>query len=783
MKTIVIGARASNLAMIQANIIKDELLAFNPNISVDIVSMTTKGDQRLDINWKTSNESLKGLFTTELEKALLENEIDIAVHSLKDMPTDFDKRLEIAAYLNQCDERDAFVSDKYNSIMDLPIGAVVGTSAIRRELQILQMRPDVTCKVIRGNVETRLNKMLSGEYDAIILAAAGLIRTNNTKYMKQCFNEDEMLSASGQGILCVQTRRDDFYIKELIKPMIDPNTRLKAIVERTFSRIFDGGCTTPMGCNATIDGDRITFKGMYYRDNIRYDGYVEGYTYENAAISYRLSNQIKKQYIKNPGKVYLVGSGPGDPSLLTIKAREVLEQADCVLYDRLVSEQVLSLVKDSAKLVYVGKESHEGGLSQALINEQIANAAFDHKIVVRLKSGDPFIFGRGYEEIQAISQYNINFEIVPGISSFIGASAYSGIPLTDRNNSSSIHVFSGHSKRQEADLDFATIAKLEGTLIFFMSIKSIKDIVENLIENGRSHEDPIAFIENATTNDQRVIISNFEQILHTNITTRIKAPAIIVMGDVVSLYEKATWFNTEQKLTLLCTREQIHFSSFETTAKEYGFNALSAPMINVIEIKDAVKDVNKYDIVLFNSANGVKYFIKQYGSNCIENVLIGAVGSKTKELLEELDIKVDIMPKVFNMDMLLEKVIEKYADKSILVINSNASKFDINKWQRRCDNIIEQLITYDTISVKSNETVLKNQIQHSNVITFFSASGVQSFLNNINYHSEILDSKKIASIGPFTTKALQDYGIVVDIEADVSTQEGLIHKIKEYYNV
>ncbi|MFV0498872.1 MAG: hydroxymethylbilane synthase [Bacilli bacterium] len=781
MKKILIGSRKSNLAMTQSNIIKEKILAVSNNIEIEIIPISTKGDRRLDINWKSSNESLKGLFTSELEKALLNNEIDIAVHSLKDMPTDFNSKL-IITYVDKEDERDVFVSDKYNCIDELPKNSIVGTSSIRRELQLRKLRPDLEYKIIRGNIETRINKMLGGEYDAIILAAAGLKRTNNCQYLKQFFNDDELISASGQGILCLETRKKDKYIMEILEKITDEDTVIKAEVERTFSKIFDGGCSVPMGCNAIINRDRILFRGMYFYNGVRYDGYVEGFKYEGEAVAYRLSNQIKNQYCSEKGTVYLVGAGPGNYELLTLKAHRLITQADCILYDRLVSDEILDNIKPSCKLVYVGKDNHEKGLSQKLINEQIINAAFDYKIIVRLKSGDPFIFGRGFEEILAIKKYNINYEIVPGISSFIGASAYSGIPLTDRNTSSDIHIFSGHGKNNECNLDYKQIVKLDGTLIFFMAIRNVKEIVKNLMINGKNENEQIAFVENATTSDQRVVISTFCEVLNSDVTTKIKAPAIIIVGDTVALNKKGEWFNKDRQLTLLSTRESKHFKNFEEVANNYKFSCLSAPQIEICEVSNLQDDLG-YDIILFNSVNGVNHFLRLQPNFNFENKVIGAVGIKTKQVLENYGVEVLIVPKVYNMEQLLEITVNNYKNSSILIVGSKQTRLDINKWNRRVNNKLMHYVTYDTRMVECDYNSLKAQINKSNVICFFSASGIESFLENIKYKRDILHSKKIASIGEYTSKVLNDNGIDVDIKAKVSTQEGLISAIKDYYNL
>ncbi|MDF9866490.1 uroporphyrinogen III methyltransferase/synthase [Bacilli bacterium PM5-3] len=781
---IIIGTRASNLARKQAGIIKNLLEKSYSSVNVEIKTYTTKGDQRLDINWKNSPESLKGLFTSELEIALLNNEIDIAVHSLKDMPADIHHDLCVGGYFDYQDERDVLLSIKYDDLRSLPANAVVGTSSSRREMQLKSLRDDLDIRVIRGNIETRIKKMENNEYDAIILAAAGLIRTNNLKYAKYYFNDDEMISASGQGILCLETRKHDIELNNLIKAIEEADTTIKAEVERTFSKIFDGGCTTPMGCNAKIIDERITFKGMYYHNGTRYGGYVEGYLFEKEAIAYRLVNQIKNQYCKDKGKVSLVGAGPGNVELLTIKAYNAIKEADCILYDRLIGNEILEIANENAHLEYVGKENYERGLSQALINEQLVAASFKYKKIVRLKSGDPFIYGRGYEELQALALYNIECDIIPGLSSFSAASTYGNIPLTDRHTSSSIHIFSGHGKNNSENLDYEKIAKLKGTLVFYMAIKNIKNIVSKLIEYGLNSSQKIAFIENASTIDQRVITSTLLEVSTTDLSDKVKSPAIIIIGDVVGLRTKNQWLDRKQNVTLLSTRESKYYPSFEKHARDYNFSSLSAPQIKIVEIpKNNNIDFDEYDIILFNSANGVRYFNRNYDRNILKDKIIGSVGLKTSEEINKMNYDVTIMPKVFNMEELLTNTINLYPNKNVLVVASLQTQLDIEVWKRRVANKISLLITYDTHKVDNDYQTLKEQINNSNVICFFSSSGVKSFLSNIHYELELLDAKKIASIGPYTSKTLKEYNVNVDIEAKTATQEGLIDEIKEFYNV
>lgn len=778
MDKIKIGARASNLSLVQANIIKEELLNINDNLIIDIVPMSTKGDQRLDLNWKSSKVSLKGLFTTELEQALLSGEIDIAVHSLKDMPNIIHDGLCIAAYVNQADERDVFVSDKYNSVYELPIGGIIGTSSARREYQLLELRPDIESKIIRGNIETRINKMIAGDYDAIILAAAGLHRTANTKYLKQYFNEDEMLSACGQGILCLETKMDNDFVNQLLKKMSDENTTIIAKVERLFSAIFDSGCSTPLGCNGSICGEELRLKGVYFHKGKRYCAQVAGNKADYKLLAYKLANKLKGQYINLDSQVYLVGAGPGEVDLLTVKAYNLIKQCDCILYDRLINTDILKLARKDVKLIYVGKENHELGKSQALINQQIVNAAFKYKKVVRLKSGDSFIFGRAIEEISVLHSYNIKYELVPGISSLLGASNYSLIPLTERNCASSFHVFSGHNKGNGLDLDYQVIAKLDGTIIFFMSIKNIKEIVNNLVINGSDANLDIAFVENATTPNQRVVTCKLKDVINSDITSKVKAPAIVIIGSVVNFYKQFSWFNEGQKTTLLSTREAKHFNTFKQYAMDYGLNSISLPQIEIEYIKNDDVCFDKYEIILFNSVNGAR----SVDCMLIKDKIIGAVGIKTKQLLIENKLKVSIVPSEYNMETLIKQTIEMYPEKKILIIGSNQTQLDIQHLGVN-SGIIDHYVSYNTLLVENEYDKSIESIKNSNVICFFSSSGVLSFLENINYRIELLTYKKIASIGKATTSTLNEYKIKVDIEAKVSTQEGLIDAINKYLDV
>lgn len=778
---IIIGSRKSKLAIKQVEIVIEMIKEKYPDLIIEHHTITSLGDQRLDLNYKNSDVSLKGLFTSDLEKALINKEIDLAIHSLKDVSTSFDNSLELIGYLNEEDNCDVLVSNKYQSIKEMPSNSIIGTSSKRRELQIKQIRDDLKIIPIRGNINTRLNKLDNNEYDAIVLAYAGLKRLNLEHRIVEYFNPLDFLPASGQGILAIQARKDDHYLKDIINQITNPNTQIKAKMQRIFSTIFDGGCTTPMGCHAYIEDDYIYFKGMYYYNDIHYISSVEGKLDQYVALAYQLANKIKAQYSK-PGIVSLVGAGPGEIELLSIKAMRLIKEADCILYDRLINNEILEYAREDAKLIYVGKDNKSLGNTQELINQQIINAAYDYQNVVRLKSGDPFVYGRGYEEVLVLKQYQIKYNIVCGISSFIAASSSSEIPLTDRNNSSSIHIFSGHNKNNIDNLKYEEMAKLDGTLIFMMAVANFKKIATNLVKHNFDKKIKVAFIENVSSNEERMIISSLEQVIDSDISLKIKNPAIIIVGKTVGLHDKSMWQHNK-KICLLSTRELKHYEEFKQKCLEYQFDCSLSSQIRIIDSIDKNKiDLNEYDIVLFNSINGFEYFLKDFELSLLKDKLIGCVGSKTRSLIENNNLNVQILAQEYTMKDLLNETLKLYPNKKVLIIGSKKTSLDLKEYQKT-NNQLTFYPAYDVEYIKHDYLKLQKQLDKSHVICFFSASGVDAFMNNINFQNDLIHRKKIASIGPVTTKRLLEYGIEVDIQASTYTQENLIRKIKEYYDV
>ena len=812
---IVVGTRGSILALAQAEkvkqLIEDKYLELKKsgdtrlskifggaeNLDVELKIIVTKGDKDLRDFQKIQGTSQKDLFVKEIEREMLENKIDLAVHSLKDMPQVTPNGLLNASFPIREDNRDVLVSRNGKKLEELPENAIVGTGSTRREKEILNLRSDVQIKPIRGNIHTRLKKLDDGEYDAIVLAAAGLKRVGLEDRITQYFGENEFIPAPGQGILCIQCRENDDKIRTLLEEINNEEVKLMCQAEREFSRIFDGGCHTPIGCSSKIDGENLTLKGMFYEEDTRILEEITGKKYDAEKLAQELAEKIKRvvkmEKNKVKGKVYISGAGCGDEQLITLKLKNILEKADCVIYDRLVNPNILQYSKPGAELIYMGKENTEGGELQLKINQTIVEKAFENAIVLRLKGGDPFVFGRGGEEIEALLAENIEFEVIPGITSSIAVPAYAGIPVTHRGINTSFHVFTGHTKIDGSEHDFSTIAKLDGTLIFLMGLGNLEKIVENLVENGKKVDTPVAIIKDGTTSKQKTYTGTLGTIVEIVKENNVKSPVIIIIGEVVNLREKMQWF--EKKVlsgkNILVTRNKEKQKKVADKINELGGQAVSLPLINIEYNEFEMPDLSQYGAILFNSANSVIGFMNKIKDmRQLANVKIGVVGTKTAEEMENYKIIPDFYPKEYTVERLAaESVKFTNPNERVLFVVSNISPVDTEKYDKLYGRKYEKVVVYSTEQVKIEEEKVEREVRKSDILMFLSSSTFESFVKNLGIDDlnkteklkNILDGKVIASIGPVTTKTIEKYGVKVNIEAEKYTEDGLLDVIEKYY--
>lgn len=486
----------------------------------------------------------------------------------------------------------------------------------------------------------------------------------------------------------------------------------------------------------------------------------------------------------NKGKVYIMGAGPGDLELLTLKGKRAIEEADCVVYDRLINPRILDFAKKDAEMIYLGKGNTEGGVIQDEINRTIVTKALEGKTVARVKGGDPFVFGRGGEEIQSLFDNGISFEVIPGITSSISVPAYAGIPVTHRGVARSFHVFTGHTMEDGTWHNFEAIAKLEGTLVFLMGIKTLPIIVSDLVKNGKDSKTPVAIIEKGATADQRVTVGTLENIIEKAKERKIVPPAITIIGEVVNLRETFKWFEDKNLFgkKILVTRDKNQAGEFSNKIEKMGGVAVELPFIEIESVLSKVtpEDLKEYSALLFNSPNGVREFMKKIDDiRSLAHLKIGAVGSKTKELLEEYKIKADFMPEEYMVSKLAELSLEyTKAGEKILIITSDISPCDTDKFNSMYDREFHKIVAYNTKKIIREKDEVIKVLNKVEVVTFLSSSTVDAFYASIDGDLECVKNIKFASIGPVTSETMKKYGFSVDYEAKVYDINGILDALK-----
>lgn len=441
------------------------------------------------------------------------------------------------------------------------------------------------------------------------------------------------------------------------------------------------------------------------------------------------------------GKVWLVGAGPSDAGLLTLKGKHVLEQADVVVYDNLVGQGILGMIPKHVKGIFVGKVAGNHPVPQDQINQLLLREAQHGNKVVRLKGGDPFLFGRGGEELELLSQHNIPFEIVPGISSAIAVPAYGGIPVTHRDYCSSLHIITGHTKKkEEADIDYEALVKLDGTLVFLMGVTAMKKICQGLLNAGMKADTPAAVLERGTTAHQRRVLSDVSNLWADADAAKIKAPAVIVIGAVCNLSETFHWAEDRPlgRLKVAVTRPADRSSFLAVKLEEQGAEVVRLPAIETNRIPNnpllqkALKDIDDYTWLVFTSVAGVKAFFLEMWEQKIDvralsQLKIAAIGTVTRRAIEEKGIFVDLVPKVYHGAALGEALAQVVtaADK-VLIPRAKQGTEAVCRPLEEADIPFDDIPVYDTKEgMDERAGVYDETIDY---VAFTSASTVRGFV-------------------------------------------------------
>ena len=496
------------------------------------------------------------------------------------------------------------------------------------------------------------------------------------------------------------------------------------------------------------------------------------------------------------GFVALVGAGPGEIGLLTLKGKEYIEKADVVVYDRLVSPEILDLIPTEAKKIDVGKDSGNHKVPQENINSILLSEAQEGNIVVRLKGGDPFLFGRGAEELELLIENNIPFEVVPGITSALSVPSYAGIPVTHRDFCSSVHIITGHQKKNEAlKINYEALSQLGGTLVFLMGVANLKEIMEGLIEANMDKHTPAAVIENGTCPNQRKVVGTIENLYERADISQIKSPSIIVVGKVCELAGKYDWFTMRplfgKKITV--TRPKISGNTLSVKLRNLGAKVYDYPCIEIQEIinnetlKSEMGHISEYSWLVFTSKNGVQIFFdyllkEKMDCRVLSNIKIAAIGSQTAQSLYDRGIIADFVPDVFDGEHLANGLAEIIDKKDrVLLVRALMGTEEIPNILRERGIFFIDVPIYKTLFKNENSQHIESLIEHNEVdfITFTSASTVEGFINSMPK----VDLSKVTGIciGDKTALRAKHYGIK-HVISEEATIDSMLAKILEVCN-
>lgn len=504
--------------------------------------------------------------------------------------------------------------------------------------------------------------------------------------------------------------------------------------------------------------------------------------------------------MKSIGTVYLVGAGPGDAGLLTLRGAELLQRADVVIYDVLANPELLKFAPGTAELISRGSRGTDAALSQEQLNALMISKAREGKNVVRLKGGDPYIFGRGGEEAEELAAAGIPFEVVPGISSVMAVPNYAGIPLTHRALSSTFTVLTGHEDpdKENSDLDFEKIAHIPGTKVILMGLKRLHELAETLIGRGMAAETPVAIVHQGTTGRQHSIEGTLSTIASVASKHKISAPAITIIGEVVKLRPKLNWYERRplfgQRIVVTRTREQA--SELSKQLIDLGAEVLEIPTIKIVppgeerrqDIIDALLELNSYDWLVFTSPNGVTVFFDLFFRRFqdlrdLGGAKIAAIGPVTAAKLNELHLQVDLMPDEA-ISSKIAKAFEKFEtieNLKICLIRAETANPDLPKSLEDLGAIVDDIAVYKTIAETEDlgGAASKLLADGANWITFTSASTVEHFHARFDLPElrKKFPDTKLVSIGPETSKALRAIGLEPTREAREHTIKGVVQAV------
>lgn len=515
--------------------------------------------------------------------------------------------------------------------------------------------------------------------------------------------------------------------------------------------------------------------------------------------------------MRDTGMVYLVGCGPGDIELMTIKALRLIREADVIIYDRLVNERVLQDASPKAEIIYVGKEASHHTLPQEGINQVMVEKARQGKIVARLKGGDPFVFGRGGEEALFLRENGVAFEVVPGVTSAIAAPAYAGIPVTHRDYTSTLAIITGHEKpdKEHEAIAWDKLATGAGTLVFLMGVENLPHIVNKLVSHGRSPKTPVALVRWGTLPVQEVLIGTLDTIVKQVAEARFSPPAVIVVGEVVRLREGLRWFDNRPLFgkRIVVTRARSQASQMVVELEGLGAEVIEFPTISIKSlfhpgVEQVIGNMTGYKWIIFTSVNGVKEFLNQiyrlgYDIRDLKGPQICAIGPATAAELRGRGIRVAAIPKVFRAEAIIEVLQGKaLPGEKVLIPRARGAREVLPETLRAQGIIVDEIEIYEAVPEQGITEREKRLLEEGllDVITFTSSSTVRNFVNILGPentrrlqekskgHDSLAEARPlIACIGPITAETARQLGFDVHLIAREYTIKGLVEALVEWF--
>ena len=670
-KKIKVGSRASRLAVLQVDEVRALLAKHGVDFDFDRKTYDTGGD-RDKITSLTRNVN-DDFFTDALDTALLEGEVDVTVHSAKDLPKKMREGLGIFALTESLDETDCFVGKV--SFHALARNARVGTSSTIRQKSVKMAKPDATIVDIRGTIEERLQLIEKGVCDGIIVATAAMKRLGLERLIKDIMPWE---TVPLQGQLAIVGREDDFSLRSVFAPL-----------------------------------------------------------------------DIRKRY----GPVTLVGAGPGDPDLITVKGVHALREADCIFYDYLTSKELLHYAPQAEK-IYAGKRKGAHTISQEELSRLIREKAVKGKNVVRLKGGDPLIFGRGAEEIGYLRSYHILVNVIPGVSSATAIPTSLGVPLTARDVSSSVAFISGHGKGEHGSQPRPVDIPDVDTIVFLMGLTKLDIILKSLDKAGWKSETPVLVVSRGTCRDEMVIEGNLKTITQKVEEQKPSQPALIIVGETVRFWDRR-WHRKGSILYTGTNPEKF---------KPLG-DIVHLPMIKLdpvplepSAVKDLISRLDEYHIVLLTSRASVKYFFEilqkqNYELSKLKEKDFVVIGKNTAEVLKQYHLEPALVPAVETSEGLLAAMLDRFEMKGKKVLFPRSSL--PNHYLK--DGLVRHGATVDQITVYQNSKLPKRELPREGIdkVLFTSPSTVHNFLRD---YGSIPGQWKILSKGPYTSQSLKEAG-------------------------